>query len=255
MGKRRASEEWAARDLEEYLEERLVLEMTKYPSEELCFDSGEESSDDADQHVVCHPRSLLIFDWDDTLLPSTWIQRQGLQLANFAPTPEQRRLLLLVAKGASKILALAKRLSTVVIVTNAERGRVELSCKTFMPLVLPLLEGVRIVSARSKYEPQGVRSPFQWKRLAFEHEVECFCGQSDDAEQQRSIISLGDSGHEREALLVSTENRNTCYSKSVKFAERPQVTQLMSQLELAKVCLKHVAEHKGNLDLCLRLSD
>jgi hypothetical protein len=51
----------------------------------------------------------------------------------------------------------------VVIITNAETGWVELSCKKFMPRVLPFLAGVKVLSARSTFESLYPDSPADWK--------------------------------------------------------------------------------------------
>ena len=43
-----------------------------------------------------------------------------------------------------------------VIVTNAERGWVELSCRKYFPWLLPTIDGLKILSARSSYEQPGI---------------------------------------------------------------------------------------------------
>merc|ERR550532_3221374 len=109
------------------------------------------------------------------MLPSTWIQEQGLSLdEDSQPTEEQRAQLQKVAERAAQTLCVAKRHGKAILVTNAEHGWIELSCQKFMPSLYPFLLDVKILSARSMYEHQGVASPFEWKYLAFEHEIHCF---------------------------------------------------------------------------------
>lgn len=194
--------------------------------------------------------TLIIFDWDDTLLPSTWLQEQGLKLdSQEGPSKEQTVQLGRAARLAARTLRLAKHLGKVIIVTNAEKGWVELSCKKFMPRVLPVLEGVKVRSARSSFEPLGVSSPIQWKSLAFNEELEGFSG---GASRRANILSLGDSLAERAALLHATEKLTTCWGKSVKFLERPQLELFLRQHRLLSMCLKPIVSHSGKLDLCLR---
>lgn len=38
---------------------------------------------------------------------------------------------------------MAKQLGTVVLITNAERGWIELSCQKFLPTLFPALESVK----------------------------------------------------------------------------------------------------------------
>lgn len=229
------------------------------PSTELgSEDSDSEYSDDECDGGSPPPfaaeDTILIFDWDDTVLPSTWIQEQGLRLDEESqPNEEQQAQLRRMAEYAMHTLSTAKRHGKVVLVTNAERGWIELSCQKFMPSLYPTLENVKILSARSTYEHQGVASPFEWKFLAFESEINDFYRTS-SADQRKTVISFGDSAHEREALIRVTERLPGCRTKSLKFVERPEVEQLLKEHELISGCFRHIVNHDGNLDLCIRCS-
>merc|ERR1740121_2848063 len=116
--------------------------------------------------------TIFIFDWDDTVLPSTWVQGQGLRLdSSSRVTDAQREELAEVARVAGETLAAAKQHGEVVLVTNAQRGWIELSCAKFLPTLLPLLESVKLLSARTAYESPEVSSPLEWKLRAFEAEI------------------------------------------------------------------------------------
>merc|ERR1719271_714377 len=164
--------------------------------------------------------TILIFDWDDTVLPSTWIQEQGLRLDDDCIlSDEQTATLDQMAEHAAQTLKTAKLHGKVILVTNAERGWIELSCQKFMPALSPALADVKILSARSTYEQQGVTSPFEWKFRAFEVEIHSFFDKF-APEQRKNVISFGDSAHEREALIRVTEHMQSCNTKSLKFVER-----------------------------------
>lgn len=107
-----------------------------------------------------------------------------------------------------------------------------------------------MLSARSTYEPQGVSQPSEWKYLAFEEEIRGFFGAAGD--RTRNVVSLGDSAHEREALIRATEGTACCRAKSLKFAERPKIDQLLKQHALISACFDHIVNHDGNLDLCIQ---
>jgi hypothetical protein len=229
------------------------------PSTEIGSEDSDSdySDDDCDSNSIggfSIEDTILIFDWDDTVLPSTWIQEQGLRLDDESVvTDEQRAVLSNMAEFAANTLNIAKRHGKVILVTNAERGWIELSCQKFMPALLPSLEDVKILSARTTYEQQGVTSPFEWKYLAFENEIHSFY-EMFSAEQRKNVISFGDSAHEREALIRVTECMPSCRTKSMKFVERPEVEQLLKEHELISGCFKHIVNHNGNLDLCIRCS-
>lgn len=217
---------------------------------------SEYSDDDCDSTPLGFgiEDTILIFDWDDTVLPSTWIQEQGLRLDDDSLVSEEQKVVLSnMAEFARQTLTTAKRHGKVVLVTNAERGWIELSCQKFMPALYPALEDVKILSARSTYEQHGVTSPFEWKYLAFESEIHSFF-ELFAAEHRKNVISFGDSAHEREALIRVTERMHMCCTKSLKFVERPEVEQLIKEHELISGCFKHIVHHVGNLDLCIRCS-
>jgi len=201
--------------------------------------------------------TLFVFDWDDTILPSSWIQSQGLRLdAGSVVCAWQRARLAEVAAAAGETLRLAKLCGTVVLLTNAERGWIELSCLKFLPELLPVIEGIKIVSARTTYERPDCAQPLQWKLRAFEAEIARACGAEAlaDPARRKNIHSLGDSVHEREALLRATVGAPNCCWKSLKFVDRPDIWQLLSQHATVVHSFDQVVQHDGNLDLTLSCS-
>jgi hypothetical protein len=197
----------------------------------------------------------MIWDWDDTLFPSTWISCQGLRLDDEGdPAPEIRCLLNSLAFDVERTLRLALSLGTVVIVTNAGHGWVELSCRKLFPSLFPLVQTLKAVSARSMYEVPGYFLPVDWKIKAFAHEIRSFwpwSGRSAARLGVLNIVSLGDSVHEREALIRSCESlpETTRRTKSVKFPERPEVSAMMRTHSHLQKHLKSIVAHDGDLDL------
>lgn len=199
--------------------------------------------------------TLLIFDWDDTVLPSSWVQSQGLRLDDSSEVQAwQREQLNEVAKAAAETLRIAKQLGTVVLITNAERGWIELSCQKFMPTLYPLLESIKVLSARTSFECQECVSPLDWKVVAFHSEITRVYSADGlkAADRRKNVLSLGDSIHEREALMRATSSLPNCRSKSLKFVERPDIAQICKQHSLVTSCFERIAHHDGNLDLCIR---
>eukprot|EP00745_Piridium_sociabile_P006159 TRINITY_DN13999_c0_g1_i2.p1 TRINITY_DN13999_c0_g1~~TRINITY_DN13999_c0_g1_i2.p1 ORF type:complete len:284 (+),score=22.54 TRINITY_DN13999_c0_g1_i2:134-985(+) len=146
--------------------------------------------------------TLLIFDWDDTILPSTWLSRAGLRLDTVINIPEpQDSELKCMAESAFILLSEASRLGTVIIVTNAERGWIEMSCGKFMPTILDFITDFPKYSARSTFEPLGFFTPLEWKVQAFGRVVREHYG-SRTSLSRRNILSIGDSSHERDAILT-----------------------------------------------------
>mmetsp|Transcript_31638 Transcript_31638/g.62149 ORF Transcript_31638/g.62149 Transcript_31638/m.62149 type:complete len:259 (-) Transcript_31638:142-918(-) len=217
----------------------------------------QEGSRDSLQAVSMSPcrqeDTMIIFDWDDTIMPSSWMQREGLTLdAASQPSHEQTAQLQALAHHVERTLSNAKQLGSVVVVTNAEQGWVEMSCSKFMPSLSPLMEGLKLVSARSCWEGQGIISPVEWKCRAFETECSSFYELDDDrtdADRKKNVLSLGDSLSERSALILVTKDLANCCTKSLKFMDRPDVAQLQQQHEVVGRRICQIVAYPGSLDL------
>eukprot|EP00920_Eleutheroschizon_duboscqi_P038774 GHVT01093154.1.p1 GENE.GHVT01093154.1~~GHVT01093154.1.p1 ORF type:complete len:350 (-),score=15.47 GHVT01093154.1:620-1669(-) len=202
---------------------------TSIDSDEL--DQSTSSEEDSPQLPVpptfSREQSLIIFDWDDTLMPSTWLAENRITLEESSMVPDDVRVQLeVIAEGSRQILEAASKLGTVVIVTNAENGWVKLSCSKFMPTLSPYLDNYRVVSARSTYEGDNCSSPLAWKVSAFHDEVHYHYQAS---QERRNIMSFGDAAHERTALLCICGTLARDYpvtTKSIKFIERPSIGDL-----------------------------
>jgi len=243
----------------------MASKLSAMPSSDLCESTNNvdvtTSEDEDDDSQALRPfaveETILIFDWDDTILPSAWVQSQGLRLDEESKVSvSQREELSKVANAASETLRAAKQHGTVVFVTNAERGWIELSCQKFLPTLYPLLENVKLLSARTTYETPALSNPQDWKLRAFDSEINRIFGQEKmlEPERRKNVLSLGDSMHEREALHRATRTIPNCRSKSLKFCERPDISQICKQHSLIASCFYRIVHHDGNLDLCIRCS-
>jgi len=217
--------------------------------------AGGKSCEESTGDKFSRKETLFIFDWDDTVLSSSWLQKEGLRLDRSSEVSlVQGKVLAELASVAGKTLHAAKQHGTVVLVTNAERGWIELSCQKFMPTLYPLLENVKMVSARTSYEGCTSASPLDWKLRAFDVEINRHFSSevANDVMKRKNVLSLGDSVHEREAMLRATAALPNCRSKSLKFVERPDISQICKQHELIFGSFERIVHYDGNLDLCIR---
>jgi len=195
-------------------------------------------------------RALIIFDWDDTLLSSSFLSSKGYRLDTaMPPCEEMDSQLKQLEHSVTALLTLALKYGDVNIVTNAENGWVQLSAQKFLPGVVPLLSQVTVISARSTYEQSFPNSPLQWKLEAFRSRMNAVVN-----EKEQHIISFGDSHVEREAVRTVTRGISSVSAKSIKFAERPTADQLRRQLDLVHSCFPIIHSHPGDLDLMLTIS-
>lgn len=114
--------------------------------------------------------TVIIFDWDDTICPSTFVEQMKVNHFNDLPQHYQN-LMNEIGRTAEKCLAAAAKHGQVILITNSDEGWVHYSCEKYIPNLLPHLDKYRIVSARTEYESFYPGAPLCWKAAAFAHEV------------------------------------------------------------------------------------
>jgi len=204
------------------------------------------------QEPPSEKRTLIFLDWDDTLLCSSVLSGQGIKLDSCMDGfHDLKQQLDELSTSIINVINIARTYGEVHIVTNGETGWVELSAQKFVPRVVPYLEQMRVMSARSTFESLHPDSPMKWKYHAFHESLETFYGNDHVI---RNVLSFGDSHAEREAIRAVTRDRPHFRTKSIKFAERPSIEQLQRQLELVGNCFQYISTHEEDLDLCMSLS-
>jgi hypothetical protein len=196
--------------------------------------------------------TVIIFDWDDTLLASSFLSGKGYRLdTEMEKCAEMDQQLRELEQSVITVITLALSFGEVHVITNAETGWVQLSAQKFIPGVVPLLSKVKVLSARSTYESMFPESPLKWKFYAFQEKLSSLFA---ECKTSKNIISFGDSHVEREAVRAVTRGLPNTRTKSVKFAERPSMEQLRRQIELVTNCFQYIHNHEGDLDLQLTVT-
>lgn len=219
------------------------------------------------------PCAVILLDWDDTLLCSSFLSAAGLRLDSAMPdlsipldpaAPPH-------AKQAHEVAVQLRELETCVcqllqqsiarsqrtlIVTNAEHGWVELSAQKFLPAVVPLLQSLTVISARTCFEHLFPDAPLKWKYYSMHSALVGggFFGSDGRAHVDKHVLSFGDSHCEREAVRALCRGVPSTRIKTVKFSESPNAEQLRRQLELVVQCMEYITTHAGDLDLQLTVT-
>ena len=110
---------------------------------------------DVGESTAAKAGTVVLLDWDDTLLPSTMLTSLGYKVdESTALPPDLASDLAGLEEDVIMLLDTCQQHGTVLLVTNAETGWVELSSERFMPTVIGELRkrGIKVVSARSAYE-------------------------------------------------------------------------------------------------------
>jgi len=187
-------------------------------------------------------QTVIIFDWDDTLLCTSYLNmRQDQNLSS-----QTERHLREIQGAVKKLLEMAMRLGHTFIITNAMNGWVEYSSAKWVPDLLPVLQKIRVISARTKFEQHFPGEVSQWKIQAF-LEVQ----RQLDSQIITNLISIGDSNFEMDAVHVMGKEFAQALIKTIKFRENPSPEELLKQLELVAQKFEKIVENARNLKIGL----
>mmetsp|Transcript_123389 Transcript_123389/g.356672 ORF Transcript_123389/g.356672 Transcript_123389/m.356672 type:complete len:286 (+) Transcript_123389:87-944(+) len=178
-------------------------------------------------------QTVTIFDWDDTLLCTSWLIEHTSKAKTFDSSTQA--LLRSIERCAFKMLSTALCMGHTVIITNAVNGWVEQSASMWAPGLLPLLDKVPIISARDSYQEAYPEDVSKWK-------VEAFLGLQRElpATQVANLIAIGDSEFEMAAARLMRQQYEHALLKTVKFIASPSPVVLLKQMEV-------VTEHLGKM--------
>lgn len=197
----------------------------------------------APQRLPKH-QTVIIFDWDDTLLCTTYLNLQE-SLGNELSRGGQDYLKK-IELAAKKLLETSMRLGQTFIITNAMQGWVEYSAAKYVPELLPILGQIPVISARSRYEPLYPKDVRMWKLYAFrdlQREL--------DLPIITNLNSIGDSNYEMEATQVMGKEFSEALVKTIKLREHPTPEELLKELDLINDKFEKIVTNARNLKIAL----
>lgn len=175
--------------------------------------------------------SIIIFDWDDTLLCTSFLASKNLLdvTSSTILTKKEQEKISTLENSVLKLLTNAVEKGDVYIITNAEYGWVEFSASKYYPKILDVLKKINIISAREKYSKYYPNDSQTWKIHTF---LDITKGVNSDL--ITNVICMGDSFIEIEAGNKLREQfvQNQAFVKTIKFRESPKPEELNKQLTL-----------------------
>lgn len=202
-------------------------------------------------------QTIIIFDWDDTLCPSTAIKRfacfdrKGRPRAGIDDV--LREHLSQLQDQLVPLLQLASQLGKVVLVTNAKRPWVDISCKAFLPAIVDTIKNIPTMYAPELLQKDPSNEGMSMDGLLTETKMRAmkaavtqfysrYPGQS-----WKNIVSIGDALFEHNAVrqvvaeyMPSTEKK--CRTKTVKLLDGPTCSGLMIQVSIVSNWLRKIVE-------------
>ncbi|PHJ25182.1 hypothetical protein CSUI_000963 [Cystoisospora suis] len=198
--------------------------------------------------------TLIILDYDDTLLPTNWAAVQNRVALNDPVPPELLAPLAELSDIAIQTIDACLRAAMVVIVTNASVEWVSRSGEKFIPDILRHVQsqGIEIISARDRLQSTGLPQR-RWKTRVFEEIINDVFGDRLRDGTECSVISIGDGDGEREACLemCRTLGVSEWFFKSLKLLAQPTCSQLISEHMLIQQAFTDIMKVRQSLDMAI----
>lgn len=194
-----------------------------------------------DQRPPDH-QSLIIFDWDDTLMYSTFL----LHGASYGVSAVTRQHLQRIEKAACDLLDISLGLGRTFIITNAQEGWVEECVTRYMPSLKEIMQKIPVISARTEHEAECDGNVSQWKQRAF-----LKLGKHLDKDIVTNLVAVGDSVFEMDAAQLLSQQFSKSLIKTVKLQESPSPEELVKELDLIVSKFQKIVEKATNMKIRL----
>lgn len=214
-------------------------------------------------------QTIIIFDWDDTLCPSTWMRKHAqfdseghlkAKLDN-----ETRHELQMLADQVTPLIEAAQELGKVIVVTNAKRPWVDTSCRNFLPSCKNTIKPIPVMYAlellkdldQQKIDKDGACLLTETKARAMKAAVTDFYSRYPN-QSWKNIISIGDAFFEHDAIRQVSRDRphiegfqKKCRTKTVKLLEGPSIAGMVVQLSIIESWLAKIVQLDNDVDIDL----
>lgn len=192
-------------------------------------------------------KRIIIFDWDDTLFPSTYLSINNIVskecINNF-----ERDYIEILSKDVVSLLEKLLEKYPVYILTNAEYSWIRHCIDRWYNPLSTIIDKISVVSARDNYKNKH-ESSSHWKYLSM-NDIFTFEGEYDSLE----VISIGDSEDERSAIRKHYDENKIKY-KSIKLTYRPDLEILHTQIISLKEMIDSILNIDKDLDLHIKIHE
>lgn len=206
---------------------------------------------------------MLIFDWDDTLLPTSTIRALRSQRARpTAQPPLTPADMQAHADLVESVLRAARAVGHISIVTLSKNNWVLKSAEKYLPtLDMPGLIkelGITIYYAQDEEKDcPGAIANEDWaqlKQLSMRRCLDAWRTEGALApEQKPSVVSIGDSVAEQDALkaVLAAQAIDRPICKTVKLMDEPSLDELSRELQVLPMWFERMVVGKSDFDLCI----
>lgn len=191
---------------------------------------------------MVNSKALIIFDWDDTLFPTSWLIENGADMNNIENTNEFIVYFKELDTVLSKLLKISLLYGSVIIITNASIDWIY-SSKRLLPLSSRIIDGhIRLISARDMYHSEYDIT--DWKVRTFRNNIR------EHIRQSKQIVSIGDAEYEYNALVALNKYiPKDKVLKAIKLVSSPSFDILIDQIGVISKSLRDICNQRTHMDL------
>jgi len=189
--------------------------------------------------------TIFIFDWDDTLFFTTHLNPSKNNIF-FYESKTEKRFMNTIEYYVVEILKKALSKGRVLIITNSGDGWVHACAQFYYPNLLPILDQINIISARELYQDKFPYEPYTWKVKTFNDLKQKFNFEKCIVS---NIICIGDDNGEIIAAKKLGESFENCLVKTIKFRDKPNLTDLIKQIILINEQILRVYNYPKSLTI------
>ena len=197
-----------------------------------------------DKKIKTH-NSLFIFDWDDTLFPTSFLINEGIIDQDNIPN-ELKNNFKILEDIIINILNYALSKGDVYIITNSSIIWFKYTFYKYFTNLNNIINKINIISARDEYEDIYPGENKIWKEKAF-----LSLRQNINENLVTNIICLGDSEFELEAGKILASRINESFVKRIKFKKNPDIEDLIKQLNLINNKIGYIYSQPKNLSITI----
>lgn len=207
-------------------------------------DNTSSNFSDDNSSTTSHPqtspfRTIIIYDWDDTLFPTRFIKIMREIAHDLYSLPNSARMNLEALEIAViELLTESLYHGKVVIISNATENWLWRSQHVFFPRVAEFLQhhNIKVISTRDRYGGGEHAVPrAAWKYIAFKHEIEQVFG---TAATRMNILVIGDSHYEITAARALAREFPRSFVKKIMVRKTVLLEYLKCQLEFLRATMQ-----------------
>ncbi len=195
--------------------------------------------------------TLIIFDFDDTLFPTSFLAASGYTHHKHSDLPDDlQQEMSNVEQASIKLLLEARKYGKVKIVSNGGMDWISEACEEFTPCLWNVIKGlsIEVISARDRYEGKS-EDLSEWKRKVFSKLLRKMKCRVRPCRKALTLISVGDSSIDRNATLNCEGIVPIDGIKFVKFERSISTETLTLQLNRTSKMISELATLQQHADI------